>query len=694
MWALLLLACLAIAVSIAVARTGSEGTLGPVDEPLPRDAPFRYVDREPDPSQQTALEFGDRSHWLQPLLAYADTPPAAALRSAIGVSLDVGPGQLDRTARLLAANGFARARLEVSWNRMDFERPDRLRDPGALRAALGSLRRHGLRPLILLNANHGEPVPVRRLSLRTVADAPAGARSVRLAPEAAGAVVPGLTGLDARAEFKAAATLITAVGPDGVATLSRPLAEDRPAGPQPGTTLRFRPFARPVRADGTPNPAFEATMAGWREYVLGVAGLAREALGPGGFDLEVWNELSFGSEFLDINTYYDPIVDEGPGDALEVTTDAILRGTIAAVRDPARDLGAVGVGNGFASQRPWDAGSTSPVGLTAIDKHPYPPVLSFPEDATPDTIRPLDALGRPSGTLDEAGIWRDAFVPRYRAHFPEHFLTAIQTEHLVRDLSPITTSVFGTQHGRRTGPPGEAPPQLWITEINLAPARDLPAAARARIQAKAVLRALVAYVHAGSSQVYLFAARGSGGENQIVSPAFFAELASGEGDPGDGTGGPTLDAVRRLADAVDGPPDLAPRPLHLVAVGDAAGRVEFAGDGTDAHPDLAHRDLVAALPFQADEDRWVVPAYVITRDLERVRRPDLAAEDPARHDLPAAPYRLELRGLETCDLSLGVTDPLDGATAEARLVECSPPRALVELPLTDSPRVLEIAELD
>jgi hypothetical protein len=152
--------------------------------------------------------------------------------------------------------------------------------------------------------------------------------------------------------------------------------------------------------------------------------------------------------------------------------------------------------------------------------------------------------------------------------------------------------------------------------------------------------------------------------------------------------------VRRVASAVDGPPDLAPRPLHLVAVGDAAGRVEFAGDGTDAHPDLAHRDLVTALPFQAGEDRWVVPAYVMTRDLERVRRPELAAGDPARHDLPAEPYRLELRGLETCDLALAVTDPLDGATAEARLVECSPPRALVELPLTDSPRVLEIAELD
>ena len=84
------------------------------------------------------------------------------------------------------------------------------------------------------------------------------------------------------------------MSPDGVATLSRPLAEHRAAGPQPATTLRFRPFSRPVRGDGAPNPAFEATMAGWREYVTGVAGLARETLGPGGFDLEVWNELSFG----------------------------------------------------------------------------------------------------------------------------------------------------------------------------------------------------------------------------------------------------------------------------------------------------------------------------------------------------------------------------------------------------------------
>lgn len=69
----------------------------------------------------------------------------------------------------------------------------------------------------------------------------------------------------------------------------------------------------------------------WLAYVAAVATEAGSALGGQDFDLEVWNELTFGSDFLDVNNYYSPAVDGGSGSA----PDAILGRTVAWLRDPA-----------------------------------------------------------------------------------------------------------------------------------------------------------------------------------------------------------------------------------------------------------------------------------------------------------------------------------------------------------------------
>ena len=171
--------------------------------------------------------------------------------------------------------------------------------------------------------------------------------------------MPGRTGLDATDDYKSAAILFTGVLPDGTVTLSRPLPGSLAAGAHPASILAYRPFERPRLADGSPNPAFEETMAGWLEYVEVVTRRTREILGSTEFDVEVWNELGFGSDFLDANSYYSPAPNLGVGD----TEQEILERTIAFIRDPARGLQGVGIGNGFSNQRPWEAGSTSPVGL-------------------------------------------------------------------------------------------------------------------------------------------------------------------------------------------------------------------------------------------------------------------------------------------------------------------------------------------
>src|SRR5205807_10434261 len=115
-----------------------------------------------------------------------------------------------------------------------------------LRARLTALMRHGLRPLIVLDANSTAPAPARHLKLTTLQSAPEGARTVALSAASASQVVPGKTGFDRLTFGGSPDVLITSVSPTGVATLSRPLKAPLPAGEHSATTLLFAPFARPV----------------------------------------------------------------------------------------------------------------------------------------------------------------------------------------------------------------------------------------------------------------------------------------------------------------------------------------------------------------------------------------------------------------------------------------------------------------
>src|SRR5919202_29876 len=90
---------------------------------FPACASAGVLRRPIDPRQQTALAFGDRSHWLQPWRGSLDTPPATRLRDAIGINFNVDAEEAPATAQLLARSGFRRARLEIGWDQMSYEEP-------------------------------------------------------------------------------------------------------------------------------------------------------------------------------------------------------------------------------------------------------------------------------------------------------------------------------------------------------------------------------------------------------------------------------------------------------------------------------------------------------------------------------------------------------------------------------------------
>jgi hypothetical protein len=274
----------------------------------------------------------------------------------------------------------------------------------------------------------------------------------------------------------------------------------------------------------------------------------------------------------------------------------------------------------------------------------------------------------------------DRVVPEYVAFFPEQALSAIQTETLVRDLSPITTKIYGTPHGRRTHPSGGSPPTVWITEANLDPASAptrLAAGDVAHLHAKAALRYFTAFINKGAAAMYLFAVKG--GSLALVRPR----------EPG---GGETLRAVGRLASALADADELeCTHRLSLLEVSDDHDNKQFDGDGTSAHPPLYDRDVVAFLPFQLRDGDYVVASYVMTRNLARLYDDNGDEGDPTRYDLPEERFWFKIGGLDGRRAEVSASDPLTGRAVAVDVKERGRNRLTVALPLTDSPRMLRLS---
>ncbi len=682
-------AAAAAAVGLTVTRAApSEG--GVVSDPIDS----RYL---------TDVPFGETSFWIQPWRAYLDTWPASHLLDAVGINFNVPPTEAEPVAQLLQDNGFKLARISIPWDALSYSDPTSIskEHEDGIRTRLVALQRHDLRPLFVLEANSEAPGPLKVLTLTTTAEAPAGATTVQLDPTSAAEVVPGKTGFNYLSWRGAPDILITAITPAGRATLSRPLPNALAAGPHGATTLLYSPFAPPKLADGEPNPQFRATLEGWLSYVATVSRVAQEAFGAGGYDLEVWNELSFGSQFLNLEDYGPPLGKDNPAarHKAEVThsiVHAVLAETVAFVRNPANGISPeVGISDGFASESPFPSGAAAPLGETALSKHPYVGRRIYPGSYRVDYDRPVNALGEIDLANKPVPPFTPLFIPSYEALLPEYTLTALSTETLVRDIAPFTTKVYGFPHGREVGPPGGAPVQKWITEYNLSipeGTTGLSFADRTHFHAKALLRSLVAMVGKGIDREYFFAA--GSGPFSLISSAFYEELEAHPGTyPGDRAGGEILGGIHNLITHIEGPgPEGPARQLKLLSIVQSGNHAQFLGDGTAAHPTLYDRDVLAVLPFQSAPERFVVPVYVMTSDLLTLYEPEAPATDIHRFDLPQERFRITLGNLpeSASPPSVGAYDPLLEQQTPARLISRRGSTAVFEIAATDYPRLLSI----
>lgn len=233
-----------------------------------------------DPLQQE-IPFGRRSYYLAPWRAYMDTWPAAVFLRCLGANFNIhDPKEFDATAQVLAEAGIRSARVEVGWGSFRYDDPTQLGDPKKLALKLQALKRHGIRPLMLLNANSGWPCPIKGFHVRLTRDAPEGAREFLIDPT--DGVLPGHTGIRG-GEYQIACPLVTKVDRDtGRCQLSKPLRKALEAGDLELFTLKYAPFAGAVFDDGSPNPAAKETFDGWRVYVDSLCKFVKGTLGTEG----------------------------------------------------------------------------------------------------------------------------------------------------------------------------------------------------------------------------------------------------------------------------------------------------------------------------------------------------------------------------------------------------------------------------
>jgi hypothetical protein len=640
----------------------------------PAACPARFV----EPDQLTALGPGDTSHWLQPWRAWHETIPATRLLDAPGVTL--GARVIDeRAVKLLADAGIRHATVEMAWDHVDEHDQSRfeLRFGEPRREHLRRLARAGVRPTMLLNA-YGGP-PWRERPIAVTRDAAAGATTIWLDPAHAEEIVPGRTRFGRGGP---ADTLIVELGTDGRARLSRPLPSELPAGSYKVQTFRYAPFRRPTLASGEPDPVFQETLLGWTRFVRTNLAFAAEAVGgttgDAGFDVEVWNQAGSARDLWDVERFYDPLPPElGPG-GIEVAMREMLGAVLRVVREPGTGYPGVRVANGFANRRWSESALTQLPGVDALGRHVVLRTLSFPLDAGLDPRRALDRRGLPDGAREQgAGAWKSGFVPTYEAAFPERPLVALGEEPLFRDLAPLrTVDATGVPHqrppGAGLGAPGVGPPDVWIDSLNLGMGRrraslGLDAAETGHARAKLLLRALAAYTGKGAGRVMLFQ---HDSQEALIDPAAPA-------------GGVALASLARfLAPFQTRSTITRPRDVTLDQLLSCPTHVEFAGDGTPAHPPLRPGDVLAFLPFQTSDDRVVVAAYVMTRD--PLRR--LAGS--RRFDLPPVGFRLRVGGVPE-GATVTMVDPLRGTPAGPVTVLARERASLtLEVALTDSPRLL------
>jgi hypothetical protein len=674
------------------------------------------------------IPFGLRSLFLAPWRAYMDTWDSRRYLDVLGVNFNVRAEEAEATAQVLGEAGIRSARIEIGWANLKYEDESQIVDYKAAeyRTIFNAFKKYGIRPLILLNANSGLPVPHQYLTLEITRIAAAGAREIYVSDVSQ--IQPGYTGLH-EMSYHTMFPVITAVEPEtGRLTLSAPLPRQLPQGKYTFMKLKYRPFAG-YEIAGQANPSGPETVNGWMRYVQTVTSFVRDALGTAGqpdagFDVEVWNEYMFGSEFLDINNYYDPdltfskpITYTHNGETV-TGVEAILPMTVDFVKNPQNALPGVRVISGFANQRPWESGTEMYPRQDGFSRHYYTSYsleelminpVSFPrnDEFTVDAKAERDGIPAPN-KVDRI-IPGTNVIPVHVKAFPEVVFYAYQTEFVVRDLQPYPGPWY--THHRYSNPGNGHEAEVWMTETNfyrMGMAQELSARAGVdlnderiarllhHLAAKTTLRIFVFYGHKGIQTVNLFAAKDPDTNFSLIPLSFYNELAENGYTLTDSVRehiGPQVRAVANLTRFMQAGERIDnPRFLQVKDIVEHMPRVVFQAHATEEHPHRYHRDDLAVMPYQLSANKFAVGYYVVTRNILHSWKDELDVLDPQRYDMPPQVFEITLSNVRGNGAAVLVYDPVTGEESPATIVRSALTEITVRVEAVDYPRFLVITE--
>jgi hypothetical protein len=594
------------------------------------------------------VPWGNYSFVRQGWRGYLETVPASRFRDGLGVVWGQSPPHksADEIASMLAWAGFRRVRLEIPWGSVTWDEAG-LDEASRERAVqiLHALKTHRLRPLILLNANHLQPCPVQWRELRVQRAAVAGERAVLVQGE-----IPALS-------VSPNATVMSLAGGTTAGPLIVGLESPGDGAPAGAHIMRLsKPLARPVRAQETLRVAilrypplypvgttqFESTVSGWLRYVELVANLVESVYGSDAYDIEIWNELTFGSAYLDINNYRDA------GAAIPAP-DTLLRGGSA-----------------------WELASRTVELLKR--KHPetqviwgfsnttffHTPISGLPARLDGQSYHPYGTGRRCFADIirGKRELLLDSFVPSGCAVQPEGYAHAWQqTESLLRLIAPPVRSAH---------PPGSTAFQHFITEhgflpreIGITESHDAEAAKEGF-----ALRAPILWLNKGLSALFIY---------DVYEPD-----ETGFGLLGhDGGISPALTALHRLTEEFAGRATLGPARQLALEIAREGGRVGvLPGDPEGEH--LPQEQAAAFLPFQIDSERFVVAAYVMTQDFPE--------------QLARQPYRVTISGIDGRHATVSYYSPAEDARWPVQVMARTDRSVTLRLSLVELPNLVEIDE--
>jgi hypothetical protein len=692
-------------------------------------------------SQQ--LPFGSISYYIAPWRAYMDTWPSGKFQDVLGLNFNVSnPQGLAAIVQAVAEVGIRSLRCELSWNAFQYGDPTKLENnPKAYwQTVFQACKANGIRPLILLNGNAGLPCPFKYVPTTLTKNANQGETQIFIAPNLTFPV--GYTGLS---NYPACYPIITSYDPiTGLCNLSAPLPTALSAGAITFTTLKYQPFSGFIFTDGKANPAGQETLDAWANYVVAACQFAYSILGTStdaGFDLEIWNELTFGSEFLYDANYYDPPRQysqpiQYSNHGLTWANDAtkvLMAVAVDAVNGQYPGTSMVFpkvnvIWGAYSNTTPWARGTDMWPGQAGYSRHYYtginPGAYYSPQTGTLNAGLLTQATAPPAdqGRAINALYQNDpspCFVPTHTVNMPEQWHFGYFAECMTRDMQPYpsafnnyegSTPYYHNHHRFSHSGNGQIA-QIWMTETNFDRTRwgqalmnDLGLAAddpslislMHAVATKATLRQYLFFAHKGVKKINLFTIEASDLSVGVLPSAFFTTLAANNYQLNDTVRaqlGPQLTAIKQLGPLLKQQQTIdSPRKINVSSLLEYSPALVFAGDGTPQHPDLYHRDEFACLPFQLSSNSFAIGYYVVTRNLIQKWQPNYSPTDPRCYNMPEQTFDVTLQNIRGTLARVKVYDPIQNKTTIPTIIASTASSITLRLLATDYPRLILLTE--